>query len=144
MMVSVPDRRDAPPCRWVLDGDRLIVANRSVAFTDVRSCRAAGYQERDINGLLLNFTVFVLAAAFILFEVTVLGARTRFLLAVILLAGIACTSVQDILLSPRIRHYRVVIGLPGNDRVVFTTASAAEAEALLALVRNRCPAALVG
>jgi hypothetical protein len=142
MATALSTLHHLPSQQWRFDGDAVLLGPRRVALADVASAEAAGFDDHDFDGQLLLAAAFCLLGALLVVAVMT-GAQMRFLVGTVLLWAIAAASLQDVLRTRAVRHYRVKISLADGTSVPFSSASRVEAEALLAALRDRCPAARI-
>ncbi len=108
----------------------LRIGLRTVPLSDVRRTVPRAYEERDFQGSLLNFSVYLVIAAIFLILVVVGGWRERFLLMTVFLGLVGITSLIDMRHANPIRLYCLTIELVDGERIDFTSASADEVDRL--------------
>ena len=110
----------------------LRIGQQRLRLADIQGISRGATQERDFLGSLLNYSAYLAVAGIFMILVVQAGWRERFLLATIFFAIVGFTSLIDIVLSSRIRLYRLTIVTNDGRNVGFVTADAAEADRLTA------------
>lgn len=138
---------DAPPMTWSVVGRdaqgaaRVQIGAHRIDASEVAGLTAYGRDDRDIDGPLLGFSAYLIAATLVAIGVFVMGWRERFLLFTGLISAISLMSLQDVFLTRPIRTYCLEIRLLDGRRVTFVHPDAAEVGRLRDLLAQRPSAA---
>lgn len=116
------------------------VGARLIDPRDVTGIEAYGVDERDIDGQIFGFALFLLAATVVAIGVLVFGWRERFLIFTALVGGIGFMSLQDVFLTRPVRVWRLAVRLRDGEMVLFTHPDAQEVTRLRRLLDAQAPA----
>ena len=135
--MSTSLRYETAPPMWGIEptptggqGAILRLGRDRVSVADIRSIEREYETDRDIGGLSAMGGVFLLASTWLIIGVCEWGWRTRFLIGAVILLALSFVSLTETLSIGQVRFVRLRIATRDRD-VVFTTANAADAEALL-------------
>jgi len=125
-MPTIPHPPAAPPAnsfallgRTASGRPRVQIGAHAVDADAVTSLAAYGREDRDDDGQLLGFCIYLIAATLVAVGVLVMGWRERFLIFTVLIGGIGFMCLHDVLLAKPVRVYCLDIGLADGRRITF-------------------------
>ncbi|MEZ5842269.1 MAG: hypothetical protein R3D27_00865 [Hyphomicrobiaceae bacterium] len=92
--------------------------------------------ERDIDGQLFNFSVYLLIAAVFLIGVVEIGWRSRFLLATGFFVSVGLMSLMDVITANRLAYWRIDVTIEGGETLALAVHTEAQRDRWLALLGN--------
>lgn len=124
--------RAAPPPQ---SSDHVAIGARVVARDAITTIGVVHQSERDIDGQILNFSIYLLIAAAFLIAVVEMGWQSRFLLATGFFAAVGLMSMVDVILANRITYWRIDVGLTSGETVTLAVHSEAQRDRWLAYLQ---------
>jgi len=119
---------------FAIGADRLDAA--AAPLQTIVRCEVTEQIEWDTTGAVVSFTFYLTCAALIVLAVTEAGWRWHFSTAAVLFAGIAASSMCDVLSARGIRYYRLCYATQDGQTHCYTTPSQSEALHLCQVARH--------
>ncbi len=127
---------DAPHTAAGRDGAHVVIGERLVPRSAIRSVVVIRQTERDIDGQLFNFSVYLLIAAVFLIAVVEMGWRTRFLLATGFFAAVGLMSLVDVITANRLAYWRIDVTLDTGETIPLAVHTEAQRDRWLGYLRG--------
>lgn len=126
----------APQAAEARDNAHVVIGGRVVARAAIRCVAVIRQQERDIDGQLFNFSVYLLIAAVFLIGVVEIGWRSRFLLATGFFAAVGLMSLVDVITANRLAYWRIDVTLDTGETIALAVHTEAQRDRWLAYLRG--------
>lgn len=127
----------ARPPMWIIEPDggpglgrQVRFGRHRIALRDIEGVSMEEVRDRQAIGLVAGAVAFILASTVFAYFVFEQGARERFLIGAVFLAGLGLAGLLEASQLKRVSHYELTLSLANGERVVFTSADLIEVQAL--------------